>query len=705
MATRPSRLERITNLVLVLVSTLRPLPLREIGATVAGYPAEYGALRQAFERDKKTLRDGGIPVSAEQIGGEDQYGYRIIPEQYYLPELGLTSAEEAELAFAVAAVRLEGGFGDDALAKLGLSEPLGQRPLALLPALPALGALHEAIGRRCVVGFAYRGREREVEPYGLLFRSGAWYLVGLDRGAALGGARRTFRVDRLESPPSLGAAGSFEAPRIDIGAELRRAPIALAPPALAPPAVEAGTGPAGADDDAAGEDDLVTVAVLDVDAREAPVVLAALGASSLQARRRDGSLRLACRIADENGFARWVLGFGEAVEVVAPPQLRAAVVALLEQAAAADSAPAELRPVPGTAAAGAEGAGGAAPASGVGRASGVAAASGASSNLDAGARLHRLLAVLAYLARVGGAPIAELAERFGMAPQALVADLELAACCGLPPYTPDQLLELIVDEVRVDALHLSALKRPPRLTPEEGFAVAAACRALLAVQGADLDGPLGGALAKLEQALGSARLEVEIDRPDLLAPLQAAAAAGETLEIRYLGRAGLERERLVEPYAVVVREGRWYLDAFCRLAGDWRRFQVERVRSARLTGLSVQARTPPAAFAGVRAFVGGPGTHRALVDLPDAGRALLDRVACGPPEPGQPGRVVVPVDVADETWFGRLLLGIPDAVVLEPAELAGSAAKVAQRGLERYRTTRAGAPRRRGARVAPTPAP
>ncbi len=550
--------------MIVLLSSSRPLSLREIGATVAGYPSEHGALRQAFERDKKTLRDGGIPVSVEPIGGEDQYGYRILPEQYYLPDLGLDTAEEAALAFAVAAVRLEGGLGDEAVAKLGLSEPLGQRPLALLPSLPALGTLHEAVRERSLAQFAYRGREREVEPYGLLFRAGGWYLVGRDRTAAPAGAVRTFRVDRLESPPALGPRRAFEPQSIDLGAELRLAPV------VGTGRRGAGEAPLRAGED--GEAQAVRV-VLEVDAREAPAVLAALGPHALEVRRSDGSARLACRVADEPAFARWVLRFGDAVEVTAPAELRTAVMTLLEQAASRATPPerSASHARHGASVAGDEPGDTATPGFP------AAAAAGSSSNLDAGARLRRLLAVLAYLARVGEAPIAELAERFAITPAALVVELELAACCGLPPYTPDQLLELVVDEGSVRAFHLSALERPPRLTAEEGFAVAAAARALLAVRGAEADGPLASALSKLERALGASQIEVELERPELLEPLRQAAASGEMLDITYLSRAGCERERRVEPYAVVVRDGRWYLDAWCHLAGDWRRFLVERV--------------------------------------------------------------------------------------------------------------------------------
>ena len=38
-----------------------------------------------------------------------------------------------------------------------------------------------------------------------------------------------------------------------------------------------------------------------------------------------------------------------------------------------------------------------------------------------------------------------------MSEQELVAELELAACCGTPPYTPDTLMEIEVSENSVRA--------------------------------------------------------------------------------------------------------------------------------------------------------------------------------------------------------------------------------------------------------------
>ncbi|HEX7459732.1 MAG TPA: hypothetical protein VF279_03815, partial [Acidimicrobiales bacterium] len=103
---QPDRLERVTDLLLVLLDASRPLSLREIAERVPGYPDGHDARRQAFERDKRLLRDEGVPVLAEPIDAEEQVGYRVDPDAYYLPDLGLEPDEQAALNLAVAGVHL-----------------------------------------------------------------------------------------------------------------------------------------------------------------------------------------------------------------------------------------------------------------------------------------------------------------------------------------------------------------------------------------------------------------------------------------------------------------------------------------------------------------------------------------------------------------------------------------------------------------------
>jgi proteasome accessory factor B len=203
------RLERLTNLVLVLLRDAPPRSLREIADEVPGYPPEGEARRQAFERDKRTLREGGIAVSTAPLEGPDQVGYFIRAEDFYLPDLELDAEEQTALNLAVAAVHLGDPSGRDALWRLGLPAPSGARPVADVPALPALPVLWDALRRRAEVRFSYRGERRRVAPAALRFFGGWWYLVGLDLDKE---AARTFRVDRMDGLPSTEAPGTGELP-------------------------------------------------------------------------------------------------------------------------------------------------------------------------------------------------------------------------------------------------------------------------------------------------------------------------------------------------------------------------------------------------------------------------------------------------------------------------------------------------------------
>ena len=65
---------------------------------------------------------------------------------------------------------------------------------ATVPELAGLPTLREAAARRGTVGFEYRGKQRRLDPYGLLLRDGFWYVVGRDHEHD---EPRTYRVDRI----------------------------------------------------------------------------------------------------------------------------------------------------------------------------------------------------------------------------------------------------------------------------------------------------------------------------------------------------------------------------------------------------------------------------------------------------------------------------------------------------------------------------
>lgn len=301
------RLERLTDLVLVLLDTKRPLTIYEIAGSVAGYPTAEAAQRQAFERDKRILREEGIPITVEPVPDEPSLtGYRIRPEEYYLPDLDLLPDEQVALNLAVAGVHLDDPTAQGALLKLGMIERDGPVAMTALPSLPALPVLHEALRAHVALGFSYREELRTVDPHALVFRRGWWYLVGFDHDR---GEQRTFRVDRMSAVAAVGLPDAFDPPTAtDGGQGLDRAPWRFGP-------------------------DELGVAEVWVDTILAEEVVGQLGAEAVVDRRDDGSVVVALAVANVDAFRSWVIGLLDHAVVLGPPKMRKAVVDWLKATA------------------------------------------------------------------------------------------------------------------------------------------------------------------------------------------------------------------------------------------------------------------------------------------------------------------------------------------------------------------------------------
>jgi predicted DNA-binding transcriptional regulator YafY len=207
--------------VLELLQTHGRMPGSELARRLDVHP-------RTIRRYLATLEDLGIPIAAER--GRDGH-YRLV-SGFKLPPMMFTDHEALALAVGLRAAR-ELGLAEaqvavaGALAKLERVLPAGLRrrvravgesvTVGLARAVTpgdnaALGTLSEAAQNGSRVHMRYRARagevtERDLDPYGLAYASGRWYVVGM---CHLRGGMRSFRLDRVEQVRRLD--WSFERP-------------------------------------------------------------------------------------------------------------------------------------------------------------------------------------------------------------------------------------------------------------------------------------------------------------------------------------------------------------------------------------------------------------------------------------------------------------------------------------------------------------
>ncbi len=309
-------LERLVNLVALLLDSRRPLTFDEIRAKM---PEGYGqddvqTAKRMFERDKDVLRDVGVPIEVVATDAWDvERGYAISKDEYYLPEIDFTPEEIAAL-FVAAHAGGEDDAAEQAVRKLlygtegGLVAASASAPLAAEAGAQdrRLTAAAEAIAEGRSVRFTYRTArgeesERHVDPWGLVFRTGHWYVVGMDRERS---QIRAFRLSR--------AAG-----------ELRADGDAAPPPDGFRAADHVQAGPFGP-----GEHE--ERATLAFSPRVAWWATGGVQGATVERTRSNGWVEVSMPSASGDALASWILSFGPDAVAVGPESLRAEVIRRLE---------------------------------------------------------------------------------------------------------------------------------------------------------------------------------------------------------------------------------------------------------------------------------------------------------------------------------------------------------------------------------------
>ena len=229
---RGDRSKRLLDVVMILLGARTPVTYREIREQFPAYQtlnAEAGL--RAFERDKADLLELGVPiryVTPDEDDSLEDGGYVIDLKRFKMPEVRLTADEISALVLAASVAHaMPGGaypkIVDLALKKLAFDLPdlpdtptefprrvspvLVHFPERKVPMRPdqeepgeVYATLESATRLRKRVTMTYQAAatgmtsKRDLDPYALVYREGAWLAVGW---CHLRKEIRSFRVDRI----------------------------------------------------------------------------------------------------------------------------------------------------------------------------------------------------------------------------------------------------------------------------------------------------------------------------------------------------------------------------------------------------------------------------------------------------------------------------------------------------------------------------
>lgn len=205
---------------------------------------------------------------------------------------------------------------------------------------------------------------------------------------------------------------------------------------------------------------------------------------------------------------------------------------------------------------------------------------------EAPASLVRKIELILELARTGHLQLQGQAERHGVSDRTIVRDLQQLRAIGEAEGF------VITDRDANGVVKLEFQKRPvAAVDGQRGF------RTLLAELFRALGPPVSGFAEGLAAPEGASFLRFSmpelVDGTAVAATLSALYSAWENfarVRFRFHGK-----EREVEPYAVIVRAGRYYLVGF-EVTGshDWRTFALDRVQGQVTRCGKFKPRTPPA---------------------------------------------------------------------------------------------------------------
>ena len=293
-------------------------------------------------------------------------------------------------------------------------------------------------------------------------------------------------------------------------------------------------------------------------------------------------------------------------------------------------------------------------------------------------RTARLLDLVPYINTHQGIALKDLAAVFEVSNAQMVNDLTTLWMCGLPGYTPLELMDLDFESGFVNISNAPTLAKPRSVTFDEGVALILGLdllRATIPTDRSDLLEKIDSLSARLSSIinLNSTFSVIAPVNQGVSAAIDEALASRSSLEIEYHSMYRDEiTQRTIFPIEIIQVEGQQYLSSYCYSATDFRQFKLDRIQKAVVTQESI---TIPEDATDTQRI-----NSRLKVLKPT--REIAERFSRQDLKAGSE----FDFQTYSQQWLERSILSSGDGVaLLTPPEIRASIAQMAQSMLDRYK--------------------
>jgi proteasome accessory factor C len=293
-------------------------------------------------------------------------------------------------------------------------------------------------------------------------------------------------------------------------------------------------------------------------------------------------------------------------------------------------------------------------------------------------RTARLLDLVPYINSHQGISLKELANVFNVTQAQMTNDLTTLWMCGLPGYTPLELMDLDFESGFVTIHNAETLSKPRSITFDEGVALVLGLdllRSTISNDRTDLLEKIDSLSLRLSELikLPSALSAASVVNQDVSSAILEAIKSRSGLEIVYHSLYRDETStRIILPIEIIESDGQRYLSSYCHTSSDFRQFRIDRIQSAKLEKVPREIPKTSSQASG----------HTSTIKVLTPTREIAERF--------KQRELSMNSEFACETyslqWVERSIMASGSSVcLLTPPEIRESISTMAQSMLDRYK--------------------